>query len=104
MTGRGVQLTRRQILAQLRQHREILKKCKVRRIGLFGSYARGEQSKKSDIDFLVDFSEPTFDNLLELHEQLRKLYGRKVELVTPNGLSKHIKPFIEKEVRWHEVK
>ena len=76
---------------------------KVKKIGLFGSFARDEQNSKSDIDFLVVFSDPTYDNLLTLHEQLGKLYGRKVELVTPNGMSKYMMPYVEKEVRWHEV-
>ena len=97
-------LTRQQILSDLRRNQSILKRCKGRKIGLFGSFARNEQTSKSDIDFLVDFKEATYDNLLELHEQLRKLYGRKIELVTPLGLSKHIKPYVEDEVLWHEVK
>lgn len=96
-------LTRRKILAGLKQNRDILKNCKVRKIALFGSFARGEQTARSDIDFLVEFSEPTYDNLLTLHGELKKLYGRKVEVVTPNGMSKHIKPLVEKEAVWHEV-
>ena len=96
-------MTKQQILAALRKHHEILKTCKVRKIGLFGSYARNEQTARSDIDFLVEFSEPTYDNLLALYEELKKLYGRKIELVTSNGMSKYIKPFVEKEVKWHEV-
>ena len=96
-------LTRHQILADLRRNQSILKRCKVRKIGLFGSFARNEQTSKSDIDFLVDFKEPTYDNLLELAEQLEKLYGRKVELVSHRYISKYIKPYVEKEVQWHEV-
>lgn len=95
--------TRREVFSLLRANRDLLKKCKVKRIGLFGSFVRDEQTRKSDIDFLVDFSEPDFDSFMELHEQLRKLCGRKVEIVTPIGLSKYIKPYVEKEVRWHEV-
>lgn len=95
--------TRRQVFSLLRANRDLLKKCKVKRIGLFGSFVRDEQGSRSDIDFLVDFAEPDFDRFMELHEQLRKLSGRKVELITPEGLSKYIKPFVEKEVRWHEV-
>jgi predicted nucleotidyltransferase len=95
--------TRREVLSLLRANRDLLKRCKVKRIGLFGSFARDEQTRKSDVDFLVDFSEPDFDSFMELHEQLRKLCRRKVEIVTPIGLSKYIKPYVEKEVRWHEV-
>ena len=95
--------TRRQIFTLLRKHQETLKTCKVRKIGLFGSYARNEQTARSDIDFLVEFSEPTYDNLLALHEELKNIYGRKIELVTSNGMSKYIKPFVEKEIKWQEV-
>ena len=95
--------TRREVLSLLRANRDLLERCRVRRIGLFGSFVRDEQGGRSDIDFLVDFAEPSFDRFMELHEQLRKLCGRKVELITPEGVSKYIKPFVEKEVRWHEV-
>jgi len=95
--------TRREVLSLLRANQDLLRRCKVRRIGIFGSFVRNEQTARSDVDFLVDFSEPNFDRFMELHEQLRKLSGRKVELVTPEGLSKYLKPFVEKEVRWHEV-
>ena len=97
-------LTRREILRTLKSHRDTLLKHKVKRIGLFGSFATGKQGKKSDIDFLVEFLEPTFDNFMGLSSRLERLFGRKIDLVTPVGLSVHIRPFVEKEVRWHEVK
>lgn len=52
-------LTRARILKTLRDHDDALKKYSVRRIGLFGSYARGKQKRGSDIDFLVEFEKPT---------------------------------------------
>ncbi len=70
----------------LRQHQDILKKYKVRRIGLFGSYAKGKQNKRSDIDFLVEFEEPTFDNFMGLIKYLEKLFGKKVDILTPEGV------------------
>jgi hypothetical protein len=93
-------LTSKDILVVLNKHKDILLRYKVRRIGLFGSYARGEQKKRSDIDFLVEFEEPTFDNFMELASYLEKLFGKKVELITRSGLSPHLRPYIEKEVRW----
>ncbi|MCK5492460.1 MAG: nucleotidyltransferase domain-containing protein, partial [Candidatus Omnitrophica bacterium] len=48
-------LTYTKIMVILKTHNDFLKKCKVKRIGLFGSYARGKQTKTSDIDFLVEF-------------------------------------------------
>jgi len=79
-------LTRKKILAVLGRHQDILKKYKVRRIGLFGSYAVGRQRGKSDIDFLVEFEEPSFDNFMNLAKYLEKLFDRKVDILTPGGV------------------
>jgi len=97
-------LTRQGILTALKQHQDMLMKYKVRRLGLFGSYATGKQGRRSDIDFLVEFEEPTFDNFMELSFYLEKLFRKKIELITPMGLSPFIKPHVQKEVRWHEVR
>ena len=97
-------LTRRKILSLLEKNRDALMKYKVKRIGLFGSFAAGNQRKRSDIDFLVEFQEPTFDNFMGLSSRLERLFGRKIDLITPVGLSVHIRPFVEKELRWYEVK
>jgi predicted nucleotidyltransferase len=74
----------------------------VRRIGLFGSFVRGEQRPESDVDFLVDF-EPflkTFDHFMELSFFLEEALQRRVELVTPESLSPHLKPHILAEVEY----
>lgn len=52
-------LTAEQILRQLHHHQDDLKQYKVKRIGLFGSYATGAPRKRSDVDFIVEFREPT---------------------------------------------
>ncbi len=52
------ELTDKKIMGLLKKHNNILKKYKVKRIGLFGSYVRGEQKRYSDIDFLVELEEP----------------------------------------------
>jgi hypothetical protein len=76
---------------------EIEKKYHVKEIGLFGSYVRNEQTKKSDLDILVDFSKPIGWNVVDLKEHLQKLLGVKVDLVMKKGivrnkkLWKHIK-------------
>jgi uncharacterized protein len=85
----------------LKRHEgEIKKRFGVRRIGLFGSFARGAQKDTSDVDILVEFEEPTFDNFLELAFFLEDLFGRRVELVTPDSLSPYIAPYVKKEVVW----
>jgi hypothetical protein len=85
----------------LKSHeREIKKRFGVKRIGLFGSFARGEQKDTSDVDILVEFEEPTFDNFMNLAFFLEDLFSRRVELVTPDSLSPYIAPYVEKEVVW----
>jgi predicted nucleotidyltransferase len=79
-------LTRQGILRALRRNEHLLEKHAVRRIALFGSYATGRQDKTSDLDFLVDFERPTYDNLLGLSKDLQRLFGRKVDILTPQGL------------------
>ena len=79
-------LTSRGIIAKLKKQNGALKQFSVRRIGLFGSYAAGRQTRKSDIDFVVDFAEPTFDNYMALIDFLEKLFGRKVDVLTPEGV------------------
>ena len=97
-------LTRARILKALDEHEEMLKKYSVRRIGLFGSYARNRPRRGSDVDFLVEFAEPTYDNFYDLSVSLEHLLGRRIELVTNRSLSAHVRPFVEKEVAWHEVR
>lgn len=89
------------IIDILKSHeREIKKRFGVRRIGLFGSFARGEQKDASDVDILVEFEEPTFDNFMNLAFFLEDLFSRRVELVTPDSLSPYIAPYVKKEVVW----
>jgi predicted nucleotidyltransferase len=80
-------LTRRRILRLLRQNPRLLEKHAVRKIALFGSYAKGRQTGTSDIDFLVEFERPTYDNFIGLAHALEGLFGRKVEILTPEGLN-----------------
>jgi len=79
-------LTDKQILKTLREHQNILRKYGVKRIGLFGSYVRGKQKKGSDIDFLVEFIKPDFDNFMDLTFFLEDLFGKRVEVLTRDGV------------------
>lgn len=96
------ELTVEKIFGILRDHADVLKKLSVKKIGLFGSYVRGEQRRRSDIDFLVELEKPTFDNFMELVFSLEKYLGRKVDLITQGNISPYIRPYVEKEVRWYE--
>src|SRR6266849_9338205 len=61
----------------------------ARRIGVFGSFARGDARDDSDVDVYVEFEDAkrTYDNFFALHEMLEKLLGRRVDLVTDKSLS-----------------
>jgi len=76
----------------------------IKRIGIFGSFARGEQNNESDVDVLVEFKsgEATFDNFMQLAYYLEDLLKRHVDILTCDGISKYIRPYIEKEVIWIE--
>jgi predicted nucleotidyltransferase len=76
----------------------------VEKIGIFGSFARGEQTRKSDIDILVDFARgyATLRNFVGLAERLEAIFGRKVDLITVEGLDKYIRSRVEAEVIWVE--
>lgn len=90
------------IVGALSQNRRRMESLGVRRVGLFGSFARGTQHAESDVDLLVEF-EPgrkTFDNFMELAFLLEDLLQRRVELVTPEALSAHIGPKILQEVEY----
>jgi predicted nucleotidyltransferase len=85
----------------LRSHeREIKERFAIRRIGLFGSFVRGEEKETSDVDILVEFEKPTFRNFMNLAFFLEDLFGRKVDLLTPEGISHRIRPYVEREVVW----
>ena len=76
----------------------------VARIGIFGSFARGEQTRKSDVDVLVDFTSgyATLKNFIALSDYLEGLFRRKVDLLTVEGVDKYIRPAVESEVIWVE--
>lgn len=80
----------------IQKHKKDLReRYSVKTMGIFGSYARGDQSGKSDIDVLVEFDKPIgFFKFLELEEYLGEITGLKVDLVTKKAL----KPVIGKYI------
>jgi predicted nucleotidyltransferase len=77
---------------------EIVKRFHVKEIGVFGSYVRNEQKKRSDVDILVDFSQPIGLDFVELCYYLEDILRLKVDLVTPRAIRKQMKPTILREV------
>ncbi|MEW5937577.1 MAG: nucleotidyltransferase family protein [Candidatus Thermoplasmatota archaeon] len=91
------------VIETLKKHeKEIKDRFGVKKIGVFGSYVRGEQREISDIDIIVEFEKPTFDHFMDLVFFLENVYGKNVDLVTTRGISPYIAPYIEKEVVWCE--
>lgn len=89
-----------QIKALLQAHRPVLsERFKVREIGVFGSYARGDQTDQSDIDVLVEFSEPVgFFAFIDLEEYLQTVLGRRIDLVSKKALKPRIGRRILQEI------
>lgn len=79
-------LTDKEIIKQLRRNWDVLKKYGVKKIGLFGSYATKTQNAKSDIDLVIEFQKPSFDNYIWLVDYLEDLFKRKVDILTPLGV------------------
>ena len=74
---------------------ELREKFRVKTIGVFGSYVRGEQKRGSDVDILVEFEEsPSLFKFMDLEDRLSELLGVKVDLVSKKGL----KPYIGKRI------
>ena len=78
----------------------ICKNADITYLALFGSQARGGENKNSDIDLLVEFKEaPGLISFIRTKQQFEKIFDRKVDLVTKNGLSKYLKPYIQKDLQ-----
>ena len=78
---------------------KITRKFQPKLIGVFGSYASGEQNEDSDMDLLIDFEEKI--NLLELigmEQQLSDLLGIKVDLITQKSLQPPLRSLFEKDL------
>lgn len=88
--------TLKEIKNTLTKHKEKLKQnYKVKKIGIFGSYARGEQKETSDVDVLVEFEEPVGFAFIHLADSLEELLGVKVDLTTKDAI---------KPNRWKYIK
>ena len=71
---------------------EICRVYGIRKVALFGSYARGESRPDSDVDLIVDFERPIgFIAFVRLERELSELLGRKVDLLTESSISPHLR-------------
>jgi len=96
-------MTKEDIKRVLLNNKKILKKYKVNKIGIFGSFATGKMKKKSDVDLLVEFDDmiDLFD-FVHLNDEIQQILKNKVDLVTPDTIKPSIKPRILREVEWVE--
>ncbi len=94
--------TKQEILTALSENHARIRALGVKRLGLFGSFVRGQQGADSDVDFLVEFypGQKTFDNFMKLAFLLEDMLQRHVELVTTEALSPYIGPHILDEVEY----
>ena len=98
-------MTRDDIMHRIREHDDFLILHGIKRIGLFGSYARGEQREDSDIDLLVEFDEgkKSFDNFMDLSFFLEDILGKRIDLLTLESVSQFMRPYIEKDVYYETI-
>ena len=92
-------MTRDQILEFLSQHKqEMHDSFGVTKIGLFGSYARGDARVDSDIDMAIELAANTADNYFGLLHYLEDTFQKRVDLGIESNFKPIIKPYILKEI------
>ncbi len=75
-------LTREEILRYLRNYKQEKQEIyHIKKIGIFGSYARGEADEESDIDIVVDFSEPDLLNQVGIMQELKEQFQKNVDVI-----------------------
>lgn len=89
---------RADIVRRLAKHNMEIKSFKVTRLELFGSAARDELRKRSDIDMLVEFSILDTDNYFGLKFFLEDLLGRKIDLVREKAIKPRMMPYVQEDL------
>ena len=91
--------TKDEILSLLKESRaEFESRFKVRKLALFGSYSRGDQSAESDVDILVDLPPSVGLEFVTLAERIEEILGRHVDLVSERALKPRMRETIEGEL------
>lgn len=89
--------SREKILKILEENQNTIKSYGVKRLGLFGSCARGECSEASDLDFVVEFDKKSFDLYMDLKAFLEELFGCQVDLVLADTIKPRLRTTILEE-------
>ncbi len=83
-----------QVLRAIEANREAIRAFGVRRLGLFGSAARGAAHESSDLDFVVEFERKSFDAYMDLKAFLEQLFGCPVDLILTDAIKPRLRPII----------
>jgi predicted nucleotidyltransferase len=87
------------IVQILKQHKaELFEKYPLKSMALFGSYSRGEETKDSDVDVMVELSKPDARAFLNLSYELEDIVKIKIDLVSKNGVKERYMKAIEKDL------
>lgn len=92
-------LNSEKIIKKIKEKSKDIKKYQVNKIGLFGSFAKNKQHKKSDIDIIVNFNKETFDNYMDLLFLLEKMFKRKIDLVIEKDLHPELN-YVKKKAKY----
>ncbi|WP_342086850.1 nucleotidyltransferase family protein [Dyadobacter sp. OTU695] len=94
--------TKEDIFPLIQSNASSIKALGAERIGLFGSFARGEQKETSDIDLVVEFRPgmKTFDNLFDMMDLLEALFQKKVDLLTWEGMAGFVQTEVKKDIEY----
>jgi predicted nucleotidyltransferase len=95
--GQAMVKSLEEVLRLIEQNQVAIRKLGVRRLGLFGSCARGEATAESDLDFVVEFSDNSFDAYMDLKSLLEDLFKSRVDLVTFSSIKPRLLPIIQRE-------
>jgi predicted nucleotidyltransferase len=90
-------LSTHEILDRLEQNAPIIRRYGVRKLGLFGSGARGAARECGDLDFVVEFETKSFDAYMDLKTFLERLFGCPVDLVLREAIKPRLRETILKE-------
>jgi len=102
--SRIVLMTKEDIINLIRSSLPALKrKYGVKRIGVFGSAVTGHFTDTSDIDLIVEFERPIGFKFLDLAEDMERLLGRKVDILTPDGMNSIRVPSVAENIRENTV-
>ncbi len=96
---------KQQAFERIAAHQSALRQFGAARLGLFGSFVRGEQTDESDVDVVVDFEpgKKKLHNLLDLADYLETIMARRVDLLTWEGMAGFVQKHVANEIEYHSL-